>query len=192
MILFISCPSYRNGHLLIYIYHILKKGYAMKKSALLLLCALLIPMAVACSSGSGDTAADTSSAETTTAETTAEVTSEEKVTDDLPALDFKGYEFKVHTRSAPTMFTNTDPADQVGLLPVSNGWNQLPITAVIARSEATWQSPGTTCEFVRRTRRSPRPDGLAMTAEERHMIQKTDPPESRSATVNCQLSTVNY
>ena len=87
----------------------------MKKLALLLLCALLIPAAVACSSGSGDTAADTSSAETTTAETTAEVTSEEKVTDDLPALDFKGYEFKVSTRYAPIYFNHTlDTPEETG------------------------------------------------------------------------------
>ena len=35
---------------------------------------------------------------------------------------------------------------------------------VIARSEATWQSPGTAFVFAHSTRRLPRPDGLAMTA----------------------------
>jgi len=79
----------------------------MKKLALILLAAMLLPTLAACG---GD--ADTGTADTTAADagetTTAAETEEDKVTDDLPKdLNYNGYEFKVHSRYAPNYFGYT-------------------------------------------------------------------------------------
>nr|MBQ4319944.1 hypothetical protein [Clostridia bacterium] len=84
----------------------------MKKLALILLAAMLLPALVACG---GDT--DTGTADTTAADaaetTTAAETEEEKITDDLPSdLNYNGYEFKLHSRYAPIYFNYTVGAQE--------------------------------------------------------------------------------
>nr|MBQ4319217.1 hypothetical protein [Clostridia bacterium] len=79
----------------------------MKKLALVLLAAMLIPTFAACSdaadSGSTDTTAADASGETTSAETT----TVDPNKDDLPDLDYEGYEFKISSRYAPNYFGYT-------------------------------------------------------------------------------------
>nr|MBQ4319218.1 hypothetical protein [Clostridia bacterium] len=79
----------------------------MKKLALILLAAMLLPALVACGGDADTGAADTTAADTA-AETTAAETEEERITDDLPKdLNYNGYEFKLHSRYAPIYFNYT-------------------------------------------------------------------------------------